>query len=89
MHTNASFFIQISLSMHFHPFFLKLVAIYKVLLYHIRAVGSLAQLVEQLTLNQWVAGSNPVGITIIKLKVAINATFSFSYNISSIILFHL
>ena len=26
--------------------------------------GPLAQLVEQLTFNQWVTGSNPVGLTI-------------------------
>ena len=28
-----------------------------------RKNGPLAQLVEQLTLNQWVKGSNPLGIT--------------------------
>ena len=30
--------------------------------------GPLAQLVEQLTLNQWVAGSNPSGSTIEKFE---------------------
>ena len=34
--------------------------------YYKKAVGPLAQLVEQLTLNQWVTGSNPVRITIYK-----------------------
>ena len=27
------------------------------------SVGPVAQLVEQLTFNQWVTGSNPVGLT--------------------------
>ena len=33
--------------------------------YYNRACGSLAQLVEQLTLNQWVEGSSPSGTTIL------------------------
>ena len=31
-------------------------------------IGRLAQLVEQLTLNQWVVGSNPTAPTISKLR---------------------
>ncbi len=29
-----------------------------------RQIDSVAQLVEQLTLNQWVVGSNPTGVTL-------------------------
>ena len=36
-----------------------------------RASGPLAQLVEQLTFNQWVAGSNPARLTTDLLKNAI------------------
>ena len=32
-------------------------------------IGPLAQLVEQLTLNQLVAGSNPAGLTIIYQRI--------------------
>ena len=34
--------------------------------------GPVAQLVEQLTFNQWVTGSNPVGLTIISKGLAEN-----------------
>ena len=37
------------------------------------ASGPVAQLVEQLTFNQWVTGSNPVGLTIISKGLAENA----------------
>ena len=36
------------------------------------ASGPVAQLVEQLTFNQWVTGSNPVGLTIISKGLAEN-----------------
>ena len=39
--------------------------------------GPLAQLVEQLTLNQWVTGSNPVWFTILLLAVFITQFFIF------------
>ena len=32
--------------------------------HHFKNIGPLAQLVEQLTLNQWVEGSSPSGVTI-------------------------
>ena len=35
--------------------------------------GPVAQLVEQLTFNQWVTGSNPVGLTNISKGLAENA----------------
>ena len=35
--------------------------------------GPVAQLVEQLTFNQWVTGSNPVGLTIYTKSLAQNA----------------
>ena len=37
------------------------------------ASGPVAQLVEQLTFNQWVTGSNPVGLTNISKGLAENA----------------
>ena len=37
------------------------------------ASGPVAQLVEQLTFNQWVTGSNPVGLTIYTKSLAQNA----------------
>ena len=37
----------------------------------------LAQLVEQLTLNQWVQGSNPVRVTIVKIKSERTSFFCF------------
>jgi len=45
------------------------------------AVGPVAQVVEQLTFNQWVEGSNPSGLTIVYLCVfclltAVNSHFS-------------
>ena len=35
----------------------------KMLYYYLASFGTLAQLAEQLTLNQWVKGSNPLGST--------------------------
>lgn len=37
--------------------------------------GPVAQLVEQLTFNQWVTGSNPVGLTTQSLKHPVSGIF--------------
>ena len=41
----------------------------KMLYYYLASFGTLAQLAEQLTLNQWVKGSNPLGSTILLLEL--------------------
>ena len=43
----------------------------RLLLHMQRASGPLAQLVEQLTFNQWVTGSNPVRLTTVVNDLAV------------------
>ena len=38
---------------------------------------SVAQLVEQLTLNQWVVGSSPTGVTILNAKWLVMSRLAF------------
>ncbi len=40
-------------------------------------IGRVAQLVEQVTFNHWVTGSNPVALTILKPLSPVNGTAAF------------